>query len=121
VKLERTRYGRPFTDRMTLEEPLRARLERTFYMVGPALAAYMICDWQLCPWTASRTEVFATYKQDALHWSSWNGSGADGSPLIRRASWSGGSDESRAATEAGERVHLDRDGLRDCMNDGRGG
>jgi hypothetical protein len=52
---------------MTLEEALRTRLERTFYMVGPALAAYMICDWLLWLWNEGLTGVFATYKQDSFH------------------------------------------------------
>lgn len=34
-------------DKVTLERAIRDRLQRTFYMVGPALAAYMISDWQL--------------------------------------------------------------------------
>ena len=45
---------------MTLERALRIRLERTFNMVGPALAAYMICDWQLWLWMEGLTAVFAT-------------------------------------------------------------
>jgi len=52
---------------MTMEQALRSRLERTFYMVGPALAAYMICDWQLWLWNEGMTGVFATYKQDSFH------------------------------------------------------
>jgi len=51
----------------TLEKAVRARLERTFYMVGPALASYMICDWQLWLWNRGLTRVFATYKQDSFH------------------------------------------------------
>ncbi len=53
--------------KMTMEQALRSRLERTFYMVGPALAAYMICDWQLWLWNEGMTGVFATYKQDSFH------------------------------------------------------
>ncbi len=43
----------------TLERALRAGLERTFYMVGPALSAYMICDWQLWLWREGRSAVGA--------------------------------------------------------------
>jgi hypothetical protein len=52
---------------MTLERALRARLERTFYMVGPALAAYMIADWQLWLWREGLTAVFANFKLDSFH------------------------------------------------------
>lgn len=51
---------------MTLEQALRLRLERTFYMVGPLLAAYMICDWQLWLWNEGLTAVFANFK-DSFH------------------------------------------------------
>jgi hypothetical protein len=54
-------------ERMALERALRLRLDEEFYMVGPALAAYMICDWQLWLWREGRTAVFATYKQDRFH------------------------------------------------------
>jgi len=36
-------------------------------MVGPALSAYMICDWQLWLWNEGLTGVFAMYKQDSFH------------------------------------------------------
>lgn len=52
---------------MTLERALRVRLEETFYMVGPALAAYMICDWQLWLWNEGLTAVFANFKLDSFH------------------------------------------------------
>jgi hypothetical protein len=52
---------------VTLEEALRSRIEATFHCVGPSLAAYMICDWQLWLWYEGRTAVFATYKQDSFH------------------------------------------------------
>jgi hypothetical protein len=52
---------------MSLEQALRARLERTFYMVGPAMSAYMLCDWQLWLWRADRTTVFANFKLDSFH------------------------------------------------------
>lgn len=51
----------------TLERALRHRLERTFYMVGPALSAYMLSDWQLWLWKHGKTEVFATFKVDSFH------------------------------------------------------
>jgi hypothetical protein len=51
----------------TLEEALRRRVESAFYMVGPALSAYMLCDWQLWLWNERRTDVFAMYKQDSFH------------------------------------------------------
>ncbi len=51
----------------TVEEALRVGLEKTFHWVGPALAAYMICDWQLWLWSEGLTGVFATYKQDSFH------------------------------------------------------
>jgi hypothetical protein len=51
----------------SLERALRRRLEQTFYMVGPALSAYMICDWQLSLWHTGATDVFATFKLDSFH------------------------------------------------------
>ena len=51
----------------TLEMALRRELERTFYQVGPALAAYMLCDWQLGLWANGRTAVFANFKWDRFH------------------------------------------------------
>ena len=51
----------------TLEAALRERVEAAFYMVGPALSAYMLCDWQLWLWNEGKTEVFAMYKQDSFH------------------------------------------------------
>ena len=53
--------------RTTIERALRVRLERSFYMVGPAMSAYMICDWQLWLWRAGRTAVFANFKLDKFH------------------------------------------------------
>lgn len=52
---------------MTLEMALRKRLEQTFYQVGPALAAYILCDWQLGLWHDGRTAVFANFKLDSFH------------------------------------------------------
>ncbi len=51
----------------TLERAIRLRLEHDFYRVGPAIAAYMIADWQLWLWREGRTAVFDSYKQDAFH------------------------------------------------------
>jgi hypothetical protein len=53
--------------RMTLEAALRSRLEATFYQVGPALAPYMLCDWQLWLWARGLTSVFANFKWDSFH------------------------------------------------------
>jgi hypothetical protein len=56
---------------MPLEEALRLRMRGgsggAFYMVGPAMSAYMICDWQMWLWRAGRTAVFATFKLDSFH------------------------------------------------------
>jgi hypothetical protein len=52
---------------VTLERALRVRLEQDFYMVGPALAAYMLCDWQLWLWREGQTAVFANFKWDSFH------------------------------------------------------
>ena len=53
--------------RMSFERAIRHRLQQTFYMVGPALAPYMICDWQLWLWSRGLTAVFATFKLDSFH------------------------------------------------------
>jgi hypothetical protein len=52
---------------LPLERALRARLERTFYMVGPAMSSYMVCDWQLWLWREGKTAVFANFKLDSFH------------------------------------------------------
>ncbi len=52
---------------MALERALRKRLEQTFYMVGPAMSAYMLCDWQLWLWREGLTAVFANFKLDSFH------------------------------------------------------
>lgn len=52
---------------ISLEITLRRHLEKAFYQVGPALAAYMICDWQLWLWWHGRTSVFANFKLDSFH------------------------------------------------------
>lgn len=46
---------------------LRQKLEKAFHRVGPALAAYMLCDWQLALWNEGRTAVFANFKLDSFH------------------------------------------------------
>lgn len=51
----------------SLEKAIRTKLQQTFYMVGPALAPYMICDWQLWLWSQGRTTTFATFKLDSFH------------------------------------------------------
>jgi hypothetical protein len=51
----------------TVEEALRERVEHAFYQVGPALSAYMLCDWQLWLWNEGLSDVFAMYKQDSFH------------------------------------------------------
>jgi hypothetical protein len=54
--------GRP-----TIEAAIRERLDTAFYMVGSAMSAYMLCDWQLWLWREGRTAVFATFKLDSRH------------------------------------------------------
>jgi hypothetical protein len=53
--------------RLPLERALRVLLERTFYQVGPALAAYVLCDWQLELWNNGKTGLFETFKKDSFH------------------------------------------------------
>ena len=36
-------------------------------MVGPEMAPYMLCDWQLWLWKEESAEVFDTFKLDAFH------------------------------------------------------
>jgi hypothetical protein len=65
-----TEFRRPVTfagRRVSLEEALRLRLEEVFFRVGPAMAPYMICDWQLWLWRNGLTEVFASFKWDQFH------------------------------------------------------
>lgn len=52
---------------LTLETWLRGRLQQVFYQVGPTMAPYMICDWQLWLWARGQSEVFATFKLDSFH------------------------------------------------------
>lgn len=60
-------FRRVVGDGLSLEHWLRRRLQEVFYQVGPAMAPYMICDWQLWLWAHGRTEVFATFKLDSFH------------------------------------------------------
>lgn len=55
--------GRP----MTLEWALARRLEGSFYQVGPTMAPYMLCDWQLWLWNEGKTGVFEAFKPDEFH------------------------------------------------------
>ena len=52
---------------VTIETALRQELQTAFYQVGPALAPYMICDWQLGLWVTGKTAVFANFKLDSFH------------------------------------------------------
>jgi hypothetical protein len=52
--------------RLPLEMAVRRTLEKAFFHVGPALAAYMLCDWQLWLWAHRQTAVFATFKLDSF-------------------------------------------------------
>jgi len=60
-------FRQPTTGQLSIELALRKRLQKTFYQVGPALAAYMLCDWQLWLWNAGKTAVFANFKLDSFH------------------------------------------------------
>lgn len=51
----------------SLEDCLCEKLEGTFFMVGPEMAPYMLCDWQLWLWKKGRTELFDTFKLDSFH------------------------------------------------------
>jgi hypothetical protein len=51
----------------TIEGTLCTILEDTFYMVGPEMAPYMLCDWQLWLWKEEKTKVFDTFKLDSFH------------------------------------------------------
>lgn len=52
---------------LSIEWELVRRLEQTFYQVGPTLAPYIICDWQLWLWHEGRTGVFEAFKPDLFH------------------------------------------------------
>lgn len=51
----------------SIEWALVQRLEESFYQVGPTMAPYMICDWQLWLWHEGRTGVFEAFKPDEFH------------------------------------------------------
>lgn len=51
----------------SVEETLCKMLEDAFFMVGPEMAPYMLCDWQLWLWKEEKTEVFDTFKLDSFH------------------------------------------------------
>jgi len=51
----------------SIEWVLVQRLEESFYQVGPTMAPYMICDWQLWLWHEGRTGVFEAFKPDEFH------------------------------------------------------
>jgi len=53
--------------RKSLEDALCDKLEKTFFMVGPEMAPYMLCDWQLWLWREEKTAVFDTFKLDLFH------------------------------------------------------
>jgi hypothetical protein len=53
--------GRP----MSLETALARCLERDFYMVGPEIAPYMLCDWMLGLWRKRETGMFESFKWDS--------------------------------------------------------
>jgi hypothetical protein len=52
---------------LSVEWEVVRRLQQAFYLVGPAMAPYMICDWQLCLWAEGRTGVFEAFKLDSFH------------------------------------------------------
>ncbi len=51
----------------SIENNLCEKLEATFFMVGPEMAPYMLCDWQLWLWKEERTGLFDTFKLDSFH------------------------------------------------------
>jgi hypothetical protein len=58
----------PFSGQtVSLENALRKRLELTFYRVGPLMAPYILCDWQLWLWNEGKTGLFESFKLDAFH------------------------------------------------------
>lgn len=52
---------------LALEDAIGFLLQRDFHRVGPQMAPYMICDWQLSLWRQGRCSVFNTYKADQFH------------------------------------------------------
>jgi hypothetical protein len=53
-----------FDKNLPLESALRIRLGMAFYL-RPAIAAAMICDWQLWLWREGQTSVFSTFVFDS--------------------------------------------------------
>jgi len=51
----------------SLEDVLCEKLEATFFMVGPEMAPYMLCDWQLWLWKERKTGIFDAFKWDSFH------------------------------------------------------
>ncbi len=60
-------FRQPVRQTKSLEDVLCEKLEETFFMVGPEMAPYMLCDWQLWLWKEEWTEVFDTFKLDSFH------------------------------------------------------
>lgn len=50
---------------VSLEQALAGCLERDFYLVGPEIAAYMLCDWLLGLWCQHRIPWFESCKWDS--------------------------------------------------------
>jgi hypothetical protein len=48
------------------ERAWQQAIVRDFYNVGPALAAYLICDWLLWLWRQGQIEWFESYKEDSV-------------------------------------------------------
>ena len=53
--------------RMPLENALRVRLRRDFYLVADQMAPYMMCDWQLWLWNEGKASLSESFKLDAFH------------------------------------------------------
>jgi hypothetical protein len=53
------------TEQVSLEQGLVRCLERDFYMVGPEIAPYMLCDWLLGLWQRQQIPWFESYKWDS--------------------------------------------------------
>lgn len=60
-------FRQPVGETESLEDALCDKLEETFFMVGPEMAPYMLCDWQLWLWKEEMTEVFDGFKLDLFH------------------------------------------------------
>jgi hypothetical protein len=59
--------SRPGGAELSVEQALVRQLEASFYQVGPTMAPYMICDWQLWLWNEGKTAVFEAFKPDLFH------------------------------------------------------